>query len=151
MSQRLQKRQNFETSNPSLHRNVVNNAADDERQKQRRNPSSVSAQEAGDPALAWSLLQMYGAGTLAARSVLKGEPMRTLPERLASILIDLGRDHNGIIRGLNFQSLAEMLGTYRETVGATLRAFRRQGFVELEYQYIQIRDMDSLREFSGRF
>lgn len=95
--------------------------------------------------MGWGLLQMYGTQALQADTA----PMKTLPERLATILLDLCNEQNGRIQGVSFQMLADSLGTYRETIGAILRAFKRQGLVEASYRNIQILDVASLKELSG--
>jgi CRP-like cAMP-binding protein len=41
------------------------------------------------------------------------------------------------------------LGTYRETVSAILRDFKRQDLVELGYRRINIIDAETLKEIAG--
>jgi CRP-like cAMP-binding protein len=41
------------------------------------------------------------------------------------------------------------LGTYRETVSAILRDFKRQGLVELGYRRIKLADVEALRDVAG--
>ena len=48
------------------------------------------------------------------------------------------------------QSLADMLGTYRETISAILRGFKGDGLVELGYRKIELRDTRGLRLLGGR-
>ncbi|MCB0228263.1 MAG: winged helix-turn-helix domain-containing protein, partial [Anaerolineae bacterium] len=43
------------------------------------------------------------------------------------------------------QSLADMLGTYRETVSTILRGFKADGMVELGYRRISVTDPAALR------
>ncbi len=97
--------------------------------------------------VAWSLLQMYGGQAFESETPVS--PMITLPERLATLLLDLADQQSGLIQGMTYQVFADYLGTYRETIGALLRAFVRQGFVELGCLHIQIVDRESLKVFAG--
>ncbi len=54
-----------------------------------------------------------------------------------------------MIKGISHQALADRLGTYRETVSAILRDFKRQGLVELGYRRIRLLDDDTLKEIGG--
>ena len=56
---------------------------------------------------------------------------------MAELLLDASDDGSGIIHGLDFQTIADYLGAYRETIRAILRAFSRQRFVELGYGQIR--------------
>jgi CRP-like cAMP-binding protein len=101
------------------------------------------------PILGWGLLQTYGARLMQVENSLEDVAYKKLPERLASLLLDLGDNDNGVIEGISHQALAGHLGTYRETVSAILRDFKRQGLVELGYRRITIVDADGLREAAG--
>ena len=74
---------------------------------------------------------------------------KKLPERLASLLMELGDNDDGPIKGVSHQSLADRLGTYRETVSAILRDFKRQGLVELGYRRITVLDALTLKDIAG--
>ena len=74
---------------------------------------------------------------------------KKLPERLAALLLDLGDYEDGLVQGVSHQSLADHLGTYRETVSAILRDFKRQELVELGYRRINILDAETLKDIAG--
>ena len=97
----------------------------------------------------WSLLQMYGTHAFESENCAGVAPRMTLPERLAATLLELACGQNGRIQDMSLQALADYLGTSRETVGAILRAFRRQGLIELGYRYIQVLDVGSLEELGS--
>ena len=63
--------------------------------------------------------------------------------------VDLDQDGSGVIKGISHQALADRLGTYRETVSAILRDFKRQELVELGYRRIKLVDTETLREVAG--
>lgn len=73
------------------------------------------------------------------------------PVRLASLLLQVAVQRNGMacVLGLSHQSLAEMLGVYRETVSQMLRDFRARGWVATQRKTIVLLNVEALREFSG--
>lgn len=101
------------------------------------------------PILGWGMLQTYGERLLQVENSLEDVAYKKLPERLAMLLIELGDYENGLIKGVSHQSLADHLGTYRETVSAILRDFKRQGLVELGYRRINIVDVEELKDIAG--
>lgn len=101
------------------------------------------------PILGWGLLQTYGERLLQVENGLEDVAYKKLPERLASLLLDLGNYEDGLIKGVSHQALADHLGTYRETVSAILRDFKRQGLVELGYRRINILDAELLKDEAG--
>ena len=101
------------------------------------------------PILGWGMLQTYGVRLMQVENNLEDVAYKKLPERLAALLIDLDQDDSGVIKGVSHQALADHLGTYRETVSAILRDFKRQGLVELGYRRIKLVDAETLREVGG--
>lgn len=101
------------------------------------------------PILGWGMLQTYGERLLQVENSLEDVAYKKLPERLAMLLLELGEYENGLIKGVSHQSLADHLGTYRETVSAILRDFKRQGLVELGYRRINVVDVEELKEIAG--
>ena len=73
---------------------------------------------------------------------------KRLPERLAGLLLELANGGKAI-RGTSHQALADMLGTYRETISAILRGFKDDGLVELGYRKIELRDVPGLKVAAG--
>jgi len=101
------------------------------------------------PILGWGLLQTYGLRLLQVENSLEDVAYKKLPERLATLLVELDEDGSGVIKGISHQALADRLGTYRETVSAILRDFKRQGVVELGYRRIRIVDSEELKAIGG--
>ncbi|MCS6824988.1 MAG: Crp/Fnr family transcriptional regulator [Caldilinea sp.] len=101
------------------------------------------------PILGWGMLQTYGMRLMQVENSLEDVAYKKLPERLAALLIELDEDGSGVIKGVSHQALADRLGTYRETVSAILRDFKRQGLVELGYRRIKLLDVEALREIGG--
>jgi len=115
---------------------------------------SVPATEARNmtiqyPILGWGMLQTYGRRLQQVENSLEDVAYKKLPERLAALLIELGEETRGTIQGVSHQALADRLGTYRETVSAILRDFKRQALVTLGYRRIEIVDNATLKEIAG--
>ena len=101
------------------------------------------------PILGWGLLQTYGQRLVQVENSLEDVAYKKLPERLASLLLDLNSDGSDVIKGISHQALADYLGTYRETVSAILRDFKRQELVELGYRRISLLDVEELKAVAG--
>ena len=71
-----------------------------------------------------------------------------LRERLAWLLLDLSSGRR-FVDAVSHQALADMLGTYRETISAILRDFKAVGLVELGYRRIELCDTGGLRAAAG--
>lgn len=101
------------------------------------------------PILSWGLLKTHGERLFQVENNLEDVAYKTLPERLAALLLDLCNEEDGLIMGHSHQKLADHLGTYRETVSAILREFKSQELVELGYRRIHIIDRELLEEVAG--
>jgi CRP/FNR family transcriptional regulator, cyclic AMP receptor protein len=101
------------------------------------------------PILGWSLLQTFGKRLAQVENHLEDVAYKRLPERLAALLLDLAGEKPSIITGTSHQSLADTLGTYRETVSAILRGFKKNGLVDLGYRRIRILDVEGLQMAAG--
>ncbi len=100
------------------------------------------------PILSWGLLQTVGQRLAQVEDHMEKVAYKRLPERLASLLLELAPNGRAI-RGTSHQSLADMLGTYRETISAILRSFKDEGLVELGYRKIELCDVRGLRVAAG--
>jgi CRP-like cAMP-binding protein len=100
------------------------------------------------PVLSWGLLQTVGQRLAQVENRMEEVAYKRLPERLAGLLLELANGGKAI-RGTSHQSLADMLGTYRETISAILRNFKDEGLVELGYRKIELRDLRGLQMASG--
>lgn len=100
------------------------------------------------PILSWGLLQTVGQRLAQVENHMEAVAYKRLPERLAALLLELANGGRQI-RGTSHQSLADMLGTYRETISAILRSFKNEGLVELGYRKIELRDLAGLRMAAG--
>ncbi|MFQ5575456.1 MAG: Crp/Fnr family transcriptional regulator [Anaerolineae bacterium] len=71
---------------------------------------------------------------------------RTIPGRLATLLLKLHREAGPTITGYTHQDLADTVGTYRETVTQTLNEFKSAGIIGIGRKRIDILDSNKLQE-----
>jgi CRP-like cAMP-binding protein len=102
------------------------------------------------PVIAVRIAEALSSRLEEAEARLQEMAFQGLRERLASLLLRLADETdwrgNLVIKGLTHQHLAEILGSYRETVTATLNEFKADGLVETGRKKIVIIDVDGLRE-----
>jgi CRP-like cAMP-binding protein len=82
---------------------------------------------------------------------------RSVPQRLAATLLSLadcqpqtGRLPNPAVVRYTHQQLAEMIGSYRETVTKVIGEFREANIIKIEDDAIQLTDLEQLEELAGR-
>lgn len=105
------------------------------------------------PCIALRIVEVLSARLDAAEMRLEEMAFRGLRERLATLLVQLAteQDWRGrpVITGLTHQHFAELLGTYRETISATLNAFRDDGLLQTGRKRITLLRADALRAVAG--
>ncbi|MCS7038219.1 MAG: Crp/Fnr family transcriptional regulator [Anaerolineae bacterium] len=101
------------------------------------------------PILSLGMLRTFGRRLIQVENRLEDVAYRNLPERLAAEILRQQRHaHSNQIR-ISHQALADILGTYRETISAILRDFKRENWVELGYRRIIIKDPEALARLAG--
>jgi CRP-like cAMP-binding protein len=106
-----------------------------------------------DPRIATRIAEILGQRLISAESRLSDFAFKSIPQRLASLLIQLARPPRGrLFRAdaapevaYTHEALAEMVGTYRETITKILNEFRAAGLIELQRGRVIIRDAAGLR------
>lgn len=74
---------------------------------------------------------------------------KSVPTRIATFLLQLADDETQQIVGVSHQDLADMVGTYRETVTRILNEFRADGYIELGRLNVTILQPGPLRAIAG--
>jgi len=71
--------------------------------------------------------------------------------RVAQLLLDLGEESGGprITRKLTHHTIAQMIGSSRETVSRAMRELVEQGLIEVNRREITITNGDALRSMTG--
>ena len=101
------------------------------------------------PSVGLRLLEISGQRLRNAERQLEEMAFKSIPARLASLLLRLSEDRgNAEIVGLTHQDLAEMIGTYRETATQVLNDMKVQGLIEIGRKRVRIADQARLRELA---
>ena len=102
-----------------------------------------------DALFGFGLMQAMGQRVVEAENRLEQMAYSTISSRLAMLLLELAReDSAGIVR-VTHQELADMLGTWRETISKTLQDFRRRGLVASSRRQLTLLDPEGLQLEAG--
>lgn len=105
-----------------------------------------------DPRIAMRLAQSLGNRLAEAESRLEDMAFKSVSARLASLLLRIAEetDWRGrrIVKGLTHQQLAEIIGTYRETVTLTLNEFQAAGHIQTGRRKVTLIDEVRLAELA---
>ena len=69
---------------------------------------------------------------------------RSVPARIAAVLLRLSQGHNGEVVSITHQELGDMIGALRESVTKVLDDFQRDGLLDLGRGRITLRDVTRL-------
>jgi CRP-like cAMP-binding protein len=102
-----------------------------------------------DAMFGFGLMQAIGQRVVEAENRLEQMAYSTIASRLAALLLELGEDDpQGVVR-VTHQELADMLGTWRETISKTLQDFRRRGLVASGRRQLTLLDKEGLELEAG--
>ena len=97
-----------------------------------------------DAMFGFGLMQAMGQRVMEAENRLEQMAYSTIASRLAALLLELeGDDEDNVVHATH-QELAEMLGTWRETISKTLQDFRRRGLVASGRRQLTLLDKEGL-------
>jgi CRP/FNR family cyclic AMP-dependent transcriptional regulator len=97
----------------------------------------------------FGLMQAMGQRVVEAENRLEQMAFATIASRLAALLLELdGGDPEGAVCATH-QQLADMLGTWRETISKTLQDFRRRGLVASGHRRLTLLDKKGLKLEAG--
>ena len=103
-----------------------------------------------DALFGFGLMQAMGQRVMEAENRLEQMAYSTIASRLAALLLELGGDDpQGAVIHVTHQELADMLGTWRETISKTLQDFRRRGLVASGRRQLTLLDSEGLRLEAG--
>lgn len=101
------------------------------------------------PVIGLGMLRTFGRRLAQVENRLEDVAYKRLPERLAGEILRQRRLSSSEQVRISHQALADILGTYRETISAILRDFKRENWVELGYRRITILNAAALGELAG--
>lgn len=96
------------------------------------------------PRVALRIIETMYRRLMSADDRLQDLAYRSVPTRLAALLLRLATVPDDTIEGLSHQELADKVGAYRETVTRILNEFQGAGYIELGHRYIRILDLARL-------
>ncbi len=102
-----------------------------------------------DAMFGFGLLQAIGQRVMEAENRLEQMAYSTIASRLAALLLELGEGDPKNVVHATHQELADMLGTWRETVSKTLQDFRRRGWITSGRRHLMLLDKESLQLEAG--
>ncbi len=102
------------------------------------------------PKIALRAIEGVGKRLLEAESLLEDVTFKRVSARLASLLLRLMKEHGPLIAGYTHQSLADTIGTYRETTTQTLGLFKREGLIRIGRKRIEILDVEGLKAIAEK-
>jgi CRP/FNR family cyclic AMP-dependent transcriptional regulator len=102
-----------------------------------------------DAMFGFGLMQAMGQRVLEAENRLEQMAYSTIASRLAALLLELANDESQPVVHATHQELADMLGTWRETISKTLQDFRRRGLVASGRRQLTLLDTESLEWEAG--
>jgi CRP-like cAMP-binding protein len=98
----------------------------------------------GKPSVALRIMELMASRLSEAESQLEDMAFKSIPTRLALLLLRLRDDQGDCIYGYTHQDLAEAIGTYRETATQTLNEFKANALIDIGRKRISILDPDGL-------
>lgn len=106
------------------------------------------------PELARVLLEDFARRLDRLSRLVEDLSLRTVRERLARFLLEHGEEKRGgegaVVRRWTQEEIAAQIGTVREVVGRTLRAFANAGLLKIEGHRIILLDREGLEAEAGK-
>jgi CRP/FNR family cyclic AMP-dependent transcriptional regulator len=102
-----------------------------------------------NPLFGFGLMQAMGQRVVEAENRLEQMAYSTIASRLAALLLELRADSGDNTIEVTHQELADMLGTWRETISKTLQEFRRRGLIASGRRRLTLLDEEGLRLEAG--
>ncbi len=112
---------------------------------------AFQAQLEHHPKIALKLLRVLVQRLRRADEKIGGLVLLDVNGRVAQLLLDLAEESGGpkITRRLTHHTIAQMIGSSRETVSRAMRELVERGFIEVSRREITIRQRDSLHSLAG--
>ena len=90
------------------------------------------------PRVALRFMELMASRLREVETRMENVAFKSVPARLAAFLLELAGDDGDQIAGVSHQDLADMVGTYRETVTRILNEFRSAGYIDLGRLHVKI-------------
>jgi CRP-like cAMP-binding protein len=112
-----------------------------------------------NPQVCMGFMELIGQRLREIEHKLADIAFKSVPQRLATVLLHLANvSEEGLSHGANaytmvrytHQQLAEMIGSYRETVTKAIGEFREAGLIRIEEDVIHLTDLDQLYQLANQ-
>jgi CRP-like cAMP-binding protein len=114
--------------------------------------ADIVSQIERDPTLGLALLEELGQHRLLVSRRLDEVAFKSVPARLASLLLDMAKSHDGPqssrLPRRSHRQLAEMINAYRETVTKVINQFRAARLLEIDRSTITLVNLRRLEELA---
>lgn len=101
------------------------------------------------PAVALRFMKVLADRLNKAEARLEDMAFKSIPARMATLLLRLREEQSSSIQGYTHQDLAEAIGTYRETATQTLNDFKTRHLIEIGRKQIDILDPVGLEQIAA--
>jgi CRP-like cAMP-binding protein len=101
------------------------------------------------PSVALRIMDVMANRLREAEIRMEDMAFKSIPARLAALLLHLREDQGDKIYGYSHQDLAEAVGTYRETTTQTLNKFKADNLIEIGRKRIEILDPEGLEDVAA--
>ena len=95
--------------------------------------------------VALRMIEVLGRRLSLCEARLEEMAYRSVPARIAAVLVRLSQGRNGEVVSITHQELGDMIGALRESVTKVLDDFQREGLVELGRGRVILRDVTGLQ------
>lgn len=104
------------------------------------------------PQLSLALMDLMGQRLQDIESKLADIAFKSVPQRLATVLLSLAEAAGNSARVVRYthQQLADMIGSYRETVTKAIGEFREAGFIHIDNEAIHLVNLEKLQQLANR-
>lgn len=100
------------------------------------------------PTVALRFMKVMADRLNKAEAQLEDIAFKSIPARMAALLLRLQKEQVGSIHGYTHQDLADAIGTYRETATQTLNDFKARRLIEISRKQIDILDPIGLEQIA---
>lgn len=101
------------------------------------------------PSVALRIMDLMAERLNEVEARLEDMAFKSIPARLASLLLRLCKEQGHTIFGYTHQDLAEAVGTYRETTTQTLNDFKAKQLIAIGRKRIDILDVSGLEKIAN--
>lgn len=109
------------------------------------------------PQISLSFMELMGQRLRETENKLTDIAFKSVPQRLATVLLNLAREAGPHEAGsmpsvmrYTHQQLAEMIGSYRETVTKAMGEFRDTGLIRIDDDAIQLSNIETLQQLANK-